>query len=194
MPIMSKVVSRTLLCLIAIFVMAGSLFAKEAPPEGLTISTGERLVFQRKKLFLVKGERIKALNIPLWFRRKLFQSSDVVFPESSSRHTDGRDVFLVVTEVSSSPNPNGYCGAGSEDELYALELKDGIGRVIFSKKVSSCLDDVNLSEDGVNSPFNSIKWTGDTDEFSISWEKDQAGKRRIRYYRIKNGAFMEFDK
>lgn len=155
------------------------------------ISSGEKIVSEDGGIFIFDTTTRRKIELPSHLKRALSTSSEIVFPEAASRRLDGKDVFLIVARIPSSTSPNGYCGAGSEDELYAVELNAIVGKIVFSKKVSSCLDNIDLRDDGINSPFESIKWVDSPVGISISWEKDKEGRESVHLYRKIKGGFKE---
>lgn len=179
---------------VAFLMVADLSYAKTSLPDSVTISTGESVIFENGRVFITRSSDKHMIELPTLLNRALRDSDEVVFPEAMSRRVDGKDVILIIVVTASSPNPVGYCGAGLEANLYAVELRGTAGKVIFYKKVGSCLDSINMNDNGVDSRFKAIKWVNDSADVSISWARDEAGQARIHIYRINHGKFEESSK
>lgn len=191
MPIILKAANKVPIYCATFLMLINIASAQEKSPMEVMISSGEKIVSEDRGVFISDTTTRRKIELPSHLKRALSTSSEIVFPEAVSRRLDGKDVFLIVVRVPSSTSPNGYCGAGSEDELYAVELNGIVGKIVFSKKVNSCLDNIDLSNDGINSSFESIKWVNNPVGISISWSKDQEGKESVRLYRRIKGGFKE---
>ncbi|MDR5854471.1 hypothetical protein P9239_11645 [Caballeronia sp. LZ062] len=192
MPTMLKAVSD-LLCLFAVAVLANDSSAAQQLPGSVMLSDGAKVTISDGKAIVAAPGDKRNLKLSLSFQRALQTSTDIVFPESSSRRLDGHDVILVVLKFASSSWPLSYCGAGTEDELYVLEKDGRTAKIGLSTKVSSCLDNIELEDNGADSPYASIRWVGTPASVSVSWARDWEGAKRTRLYKMTNGHFVESD-
>jgi hypothetical protein len=132
-----------------------------------------------------------AVSIDRSVRDSLRTASSVVFPEGRALHIDDSDYFMLVVNRPSATNPQGYCGAGEEGNLYVLKLKQNVANVALSLRLQSCLQNVELASDGVQSPYKSIKWTSSPPGVRIDWENDGKGQAVTKTYRLQGSVFVE---
>ncbi|MEQ5840339.1 hypothetical protein N0A02_12965 [Paraburkholderia acidicola] len=166
--------------------------AEEAPPGAVELS--ERRLFQQRahRLYEVDAAQHSAqpVQVPATFKHSLASASSIVFPVSHSKMIDGKEYVLVVVNQASSLNPSGFCGVGEEGTLYVLRLHDLTASPRFSLPVQSCLNTIDLSSDGVKSPYSAISWSESPVGVRVSWQHDSKGNEVVRTFRYENGKFV----
>lgn len=151
-------------------------FRSTAFHDGRTVAlVGSRLV--------VKAHDVvpSAVHIDRSVRDRLRSASSVEFPEGEALRSGGGDYFMVVINRPSAVNPQGYCGSGEEGNLYVLRLRQNTANVALSVRLQSCLQDVELASDGVQSSYKPIA--------SDAWaarHKNLLGERRDRTCRCQD--------
>jgi hypothetical protein len=134
---------------------------------------------------------IHHIRVPNALQRAIATSSDIIFPESQSLLIDGKEYLLLVINYPSSRASTGYCGAGNEGKLYALQIASKAAEVIFSQLVQSCLKNIELADGGVISPFSSVSWSNAPVGIRIAWMSDPTGQNVARVYKYSHGQFVE---
>ncbi|VXB95888.1 conserved exported hypothetical protein [Burkholderia sp. 8Y] len=190
MRIMLKEASKSL-CLVAAVALAHDSFGAQQSPASVMVSDGKRLTVSDGRVVVAAPGDKRILKLPPSLQRALRTSAEIVFPEALSRRMGGRDFILVVLKSPSSNSPGSYCGAGTEDELYVLDIDGRTAKIGLSAKVSSCLDNIELEDNGVDSPYSSIRWVGSPAGVSVSWARDRKGVKRTGLYKMANGRFVE---
>jgi hypothetical protein len=168
-------------------------FAEIPAPTEVDLASGRRVQQKENRLYEVDASKhkISVIQLPPAFKRAIATSSSIAFPEDHSRLIEGKEYFLVVVNQSSSLNPTGYCGAGEEGTLYALELRDGVAVPRFSTLVQSCLKDFDLASDsGMKSGYSAIKWKDSPVGIQIHWDIYGNASDVSSFYRYKDGAFV----
>lgn len=193
MPITSLGIKRLVL-LVALGATSASALAEVPPPTQIDLAGG-RLVQQKdSRLFTVDAEKHKVLpiQVPPALRRALKTSSSIAFPADHSRLIDGNEYILVVVNQSSSSNPTGYCGAGEEGTLYALELHDSAAVPRFALPVQSCLKDLDLASDSnQKSGYLAITWKDAPVGIQVRWDVYGDKSDVSRFYKYQGGQFIE---
>jgi hypothetical protein len=174
-----------------LFLVTTAAFADGGVINEVAISAGRHVDFRYGKLFIIDKSSDRPIRAPAELASALKNSLEIIFPESDSRLLGGKDVILLVTKVPSSKVPNGYCGAGTEDTLHALEIDGDHASSIFSIIVGSCLKNIELISNGVDPPFKSIRWIGDPPRISVSWSSDRSGLQRTHTYAFVQRKFLE---
>ncbi|NTY41444.1 hypothetical protein [Burkholderia diffusa] len=174
--------------------IAASAFAETAAPASVRLSNGRELQQDGKRLVEldVAHHRSKTLQLPTALRRAVASASSIGFPSASSKVVDGKEFILVVANQSSSNNPMGFCGAGEESTLYALQVKGNVASSKYAMPVQSCLHSVSLDTDVNNrSPWLAIEWVENPVGFKITWTNiDDAGPA-TREYRYNGNTFVQ---
>ncbi|KLU22962.1 hypothetical protein EOS_27945 [Caballeronia mineralivorans PML1(12)] len=167
--------------------------AGEQTPTAVELS-GSRL-FQQNAHRLYEANatqhEVRLLRVSAAFKHTLASASSIVFPVSHSQVIDGKEFVLVVVNQASSSNPTGFCGVGEEGTLYVLELHDLTADPRFSLPVQSCLKTIDLSSDGVKSPYSAISWSESPVGLRVSWQQDAKGNEATHTFRYENGKFVE---
>ena len=168
-------------------------FAEMRAPTQVDLASGRRVQQKENRLYEVDASKhtISAIQFPPSFKHAIATSSSIAFPDDHSRLIDGKEYFLVVVNQSSSSNPTGYCGAGEEGTLYALELRDGAAVPRFSTLVKSCLKDFDLASDsGMKSGYLAIKWKDSPVGIQVHWDIYGNASDVSSFYRYEGGAFV----
>jgi hypothetical protein len=190
----TSLVIKQLVLLVALSASVASTFAEVPSPTQINLAGG-RLVQQKdNRLFTVDAARhkVSTIQVPPALKRALKTSSSIAFPVDHSRLIDGNEYVLVVVNQSSSSNPTGFCGAGEEGTLYALELHDGEAVPRFSLPVQSCLKDLDLASDSnQKSGYLAITWTDTPVGIQIRWDIYGDKSDVSRLYKYQNGQFIE---
>jgi hypothetical protein len=185
---------KQLVLLVALGAMSASTLAEVPSPTQIDLKGG-RLVQQKdNRLFTVDAEKRKVLpiQVPPALRRAIKTSSSIAFPADHSRLIDGNEYILVVVNQSSSSNPMGYCGAGEEGTLYALELHDGTAVPRFTLPVQSCLKDLDLASDSnQKSGYLAITWKDDPVGIQVRWDVYGDKSDVSRFFKYQDGQFIE---
>ncbi|WP_174363056.1 hypothetical protein [uncultured Caballeronia sp.] len=181
--------------LFAIFIAGvnSPVIAMQPLPASVEISDGRTVTVRDNHLYIREKDAstFHAMHLPKSLRHKLENASAFNFPESQSLRVDGKDYFLVIIDHSSGQAPAAYCGAGNEGELYALRISGKLVTVSFSKLVASCLKNIELSSDGMASPYRSVAWNKMPVGIRVSWASDASGKNVTRFFRFNHGEFVE---
>ncbi|CAN7759264.1 hypothetical protein LJR034_007153 [Caballeronia sp. LjRoot34] len=169
------------------------LIAMQPLPVSVEISDGRIVTVRENHLYVQEQDaRISyTIQLPNTLRHELASASGVAFPESHSLLVDGNEYILFIVDHSSGQPPEGYCGAGNEGELYALQITGTLAKVKFSKLVQSCLKNIELSSDGTTSPYRSVAWNKTPVGISIAWMSDSFGRTITRLYQLNHGQFNE---
>ncbi|MBN3732598.1 hypothetical protein [Burkholderia sp. Tr-20390] len=195
MSIISSVI-KWCACTAAI-VIAVNAFAETDAPTSVRLSNGLELQQDGKRLVEVDiaHHRSATVQLPTVLRRAVASASSIGFPSASTKVVDGKELVLVVVNQSSSNNPMGYCGAGEESTLYALQIKGNVATSKYSMPVQSCLHSVSLDTDVNNrSPWLAIEWLDDPLGFKVTWTNiDDAGPA-TREYRYNGSTFVQSKK
>jgi hypothetical protein len=167
--------------------------AEEQPPTAVELSGGRLFQQNAHRLYEVNAAQhtVRPLRVSGMFKHSLVSASSIVFPASHSRLIDGKEYVLVVVNQASSSNPTGFCGGGEEGTLYVLELHDVTADLRFALPVQSCLKTIDLSSDGVKSPYSAISWSDSPIGVRVSWQQDEKGNEATRMFRYENGTFAE---
>ncbi|CAE6934651.1 hypothetical protein [Paraburkholderia domus] len=168
-------------------------FAEMPAPTQVDLARGRRVQQKENRLYEVDASKhkVSVIQLPPAFKRAVATSSSIAFPDDHSRLIEGKEYFLVVVNQSSSSNPTGYCGAGEEGTLYALELRDGAAVPRFSTLVQSCLKDFDLASDsGVKSGYLAIKWKNSPVGIQVHWDIYGNASDVNSFYRYEGGAFV----
>jgi hypothetical protein len=184
---------KPLMLIAAIGAMTTLARAEEQTPTAVKLSGGRLFQQSAHRLYEVNATQrdIRPVQIPAGFKHLLANASSIVFPVSHSETIDGREYVLVVVNQASSSNPTGFCGTGEEGTLYILELRGFTAEPRFSLLVQSCLKTIDLSSDGVKSPYSAISWSESPIGVRVSWETDASGNEATRVFRYQNGKFVE---
>ena len=168
-------------------------FAELPAPTQVELASGRRVQQKDNRLYEIDAgkQKVSLLELPPALKRAIATSSSVAFPDDHSRLIEGKEYFLMVVNQSSSSNPAGYCGAGEEGTLYALELRDGAAMPRFSTLVQSCLKDFDLASDsGMKSGYLAIKWKDSPIGVQVHWDIYGNASDVSRFYRYERGAFV----
>ncbi|KEZ01522.1 hypothetical protein GQ57_34535 [Burkholderia sp. MSh2] len=135
------------------------------------------------------------MKLPTALRRAVSSASSIGFPSADSKVVDGKEIVLVVVSQSSSNNPTGYCGAGEESTLYALQIDGNAAVPRYSMPVQSCLHTVSLDTYVNNrSPWLAIEWLDDPLGFKINWSFIDETAHVTRQYRYNGSTFVQSKK
>ncbi|WDD91085.1 hypothetical protein Bsp3421_000979 [Burkholderia sp. FERM BP-3421] len=189
----TSLVTKFFACIAAI-AMAASVFADTEAPTSVHLSNGRELQQDGKRIVEVDGarHRTSAVQLPTTLRRAVTSASSIGFPSATSKVLEGKEFVLVVVNQSSSNHPMGFCGAGEEGTLYALQIKDSVAVSAYSMVVQSCLHSVSLDTDVNNrSPYLAIEWLDDSAGFKISWTNIDDSGPATREYRYNGNTFVE---
>jgi hypothetical protein len=93
MQIILIAMCKPFICLVAFLMVAGLPYARTSLPDSVTISTGESVIFEKGRVFITRSSDKHMIELPALLRRALRNSDEVVFPEATSRHVDGKDVI-----------------------------------------------------------------------------------------------------
>lgn len=168
-------------------------FADIPAPTQVDLVGGRRVQQKEHQIYELDATRhkVSVIQLPDALKRAFATSSSIAFPDSHSRLIAGKEYFLVVVNQSSSLNPTGYCGAGEEGKLYALELHDGFAMPRFSALVQSCLKDIYLaSESGMKSGYLAITWNDSPEGIQVHWDIYGDVGDVTRFYPYENGRFV----
>lgn len=180
--------------LVTLSVSSASVLAKIPSPTQIDLEAG-RLVQQKDNhLFTVDAGKHKVLpvQVPPVLSRALKTASSIGFPADHSRLIDGKEYILVVVNQSSSPNPSGYCGAGEEGTLYALELRGSSAVPRLALPVQSCLKDLDLASDSnQKSEYLAISWKDAPVGIQVRWDVYGDKSDVSRFYQYQDGQFKE---
>lgn len=167
--------------------------AEDPPPPAVELSGGRLFQQNAHRLYETNAiqHKIQPVQVPVTLKHSLASASSIVFPVSHSKMIDGQEYVLVVVNHASSSNPSGFCGVGEEGTLYVLQLHDSAAEPRFSLPVQSCLNTIDLSSDGVKSPYAAISWSESPVGVRVSWQQDAKGNEVARTFRYENGKFME---
>jgi hypothetical protein len=186
--------TKRLAFFVALCVTGASALAEVPSPTQIELKGG-RLVQQKdNRLFMVDAAKHKVLpiKVPPALKRALKTSSSIAFPADHSRLIEGSEYILVVVNQASSSNPMGYCGAGEEGTLYALELHDSAAAPHFSLPVQSCLKDLDLASDSnQKSGYLAITWKDAPIGIQVRWDIYGKASDVSRFYRYQDGQFVE---
>ncbi|WP_202755643.1 hypothetical protein [Burkholderia cenocepacia] len=192
MSIISSVIKRFVIGFTV--VGAVSAFADEQAPTSVRLSSGHQ--FQQtedgKRLIEVDAARHRTITVklPTAFRRAVASSSGIGFPSATSKVVDGKEFVLVVVSQSSSNQPMGFCGAGDESTLYALQVNGNAAAPVYSMPVQSCLHSVSLDDNGgYRSPWLAIEWIENPFGFKITWTNIDDAGNATREYRYNGNTF-----
>lgn len=188
---------RTTIKRVAVIAAIGTMttlaIAEETPPTVVELSGGRLFQQSAHRLYEVNAaqHKVRPLRVPATFKHSLTSASSIVFPVSRSKMIDGKEYVLVVVNQASSANPTGFCGVGEEGTLYVLDLHDLTADPRFSLPVQSCLKTIDLSSDGMKSPYSAIAWSESPIGVQVSWELDAKGNKATRTFRYESGKFVE---
>ncbi|HDR9341433.1 hypothetical protein LGN13_02830 [Burkholderia multivorans] len=173
---------------------AANAFADEKAPTSIQLSNGRQLqqTEDGKRLIEVDAahHRTITVKLPTAFRRTVASSSGIGFPSATSKVVDGKELVLVVVSQSSSNKPMGFCGAGEESTLYALEVHGSAAAPVYSMPVQSCLHSVSLNDNGgYRSPWLAIEWIDNPLGFKITWTNIDDAGNATREYRYNGSTF-----
>lgn len=190
-----QIIVRATSVLAVLSVCAANVFAAPsliAPFTSTSLDGGRLITLTGNRLIVKARNRAQhAVSIDQSVRDNLRAASSVVFPEGKALHVDDTDYFMVVVNQPSATNPQGYCGAGEECNLYVLKLKQNAAIVALSLRLQSCLQNVELASDGVQSPYKSVKWTLSPPGVRINWEDNGKGQAVSKTYRLHGSSFIE---
>jgi hypothetical protein len=176
-------------------VCAANVFAAPsliAPFTSSSLDDGRLITISESRLVVEARDRAQStISIDRSVRDGLRVASSIVFPESRALHAGSSDYFMVAVNRPSAANPQGYCGAGEEGNLYVLKLKQNTANVALSLRLQSCLHNVELASDGAQSPYKSIKWTSNPPGVRIDWVNNGKGQAVTKTYRLQGSAFIE---
>ncbi|AXK61577.1 hypothetical protein [Burkholderia sp. IDO3] len=178
----------------ATIAVAASAFADTDAPASVRLSSGHELQQDGKRLVEIDAahHRTSTVRLPTALRRAVASASSIGFPSASSKVIDGKEFVLVVVNQSSSDNPMGYCGAGEEGTLYALQVSGNVATSRYAMPVQSCLNDISLDTDVNNrSPYGAIAWRDDPPGFGIAWTYIGHAGPATREYRYDGATFVE---
>lgn len=195
MSIISSVIKY---CVISVAIAgAVNAFAETEAPTSVRLSNGWELQQDGKRLVEVDAthHRSSTVQLPTVLRRAVASASSIGFPSANSKVVDGKEFVLVVVNQSSSNNPMGFCGAGEESTLFALQVKGNVATSRYSMPVQSCLHSVSLDTDVNNrSPWLAIEWLDNPLGFKVTWTNiDDAGPA-AREYRYNGSTFTQTKK
>lgn len=196
MRIISLEIKR-LLFAVVLGVASSIAFAKVSSPTEIHLSGGRLLQQKGNLLFTVDAKNRKVLPIRMQpaLKQALKTSSSIAFPSDHSRLIDGGEYILVVVNQPSSSNPTGYCGAGEEGMLYALELHESKAVSHLSLPVQSCLKDIELASDSnQKSGYLSITWEEAPVGIRVRWDIYGDESDVSRFYEYKDGRFIDVAK
>nr|WP_175803153.1 hypothetical protein [Burkholderia anthina] len=192
---MSVTSSLTTWCVCAAaLAITASAFADTDAPASVRLSNGHALQQDGKRLVEVDAahRRTTTVRLPIALRRAVASASSIGFPSASSKVIDGKEFVLVLVNQSSSDNPMGYCGAGEEGTLYALQVSGNVATSRYAMPVHSCLNDISLDTDVNNrSPYGAIEWRDDPPGFRIAWTYIGHAGPATREYRYDGTTFVE---
>lgn len=194
--IISLAIKRLLLFII-LGVINSIAFAKVFSPTEIYLGDGRLVQQDGNLLFTVdaKKRKILPIKVPLALKQALKTSSSIAFPSDHSRLIDGKEYILVVVNQPSSSNPTGYCGAGEEGMLYALELHESTAVPHFSLPVQSCLKDMDLASDSnQKSGYLAITWQETPIGIQVRWDIYGNESDVSRFYKYQDGRFVEVNK
>jgi hypothetical protein len=180
--------------LVALGVGSASALAKVPPPAQIDLEGGRLVQQKENRLFTVDAGKHKILpiQVPTALSRALKTSSSIGFPADHSRLIDGKEYILIVVNQSSSTNPSGYCGAGEEGTLYALELHGSSAVPRFALQVQSCLKDLELASDSnQKSEYLAISWKEAPVGIQVRWDIYGDKSDVSRFYKYQGGQFIE---
>ena len=148
-----------------------------------------RVVIRDKRLYIRNSARSgeTAMRIPDSLRQAMDQSAELLFASARSMKTDGREyILLIIGQLSAPYNKMGYCGAGMEYNLHAIDIAPKIAKPGFEKLVDSCIYSLNLAG---NHP---VSFQRNPAAIIIKWEYD-SGKNggATETYRDVNGKFVK---
>lgn len=181
----------------ATLAIAASAFADTGTPASVRLSSGRELQQDGKRLVETDAGQHHAttVRLPAALRRAVASASSIGFPSADSKIVDGKEFVLVVVNQSSSDNPMGYCGAGEEGTLYALQVNGNGATSRYAMPVQSCLHNVSLDTDGENrSPYRAIEWLDHPPGFRIAWTFIGDAGPTTREYRYNGTTFVEHAK
>lgn len=193
-----SIISSVIKCCVVAVAVAGAVnaFADEQAPASVQLSNGLRFqpTEDGKRLIEVDAahHRTITVKLPTAFRRTVASSSGIGFPSATSKVVDGKELVLVVVSQSSSNKPMGFCGAGDESTLYALQVNGNAAVPVYSMPVQSCLHSVSLDDNGgYRSPWHAIEWVENPFGFKITWTNIDDAGNATREYRYNGSTFVQ---
>lgn len=111
---------------------------------------GDVLIVTGAEVSLRTRESTRTVAAPQDLSRQLSRARERFFVGTSgSPMTGATYVVLVVQTPSTNTRATGYCGAGTEDTLYVLELRRSPLRLIPRDRLllQSCVDSLSLADD-----------------------------------------------
>ncbi|KAG0184242.1 hypothetical protein DFQ28_011522 [Apophysomyces sp. BC1034] len=137
------------------------------------------------------GRQQTALRMPTSLSEALRNSSSIMFPTTHSKVIDGDEYALMVVNHRSNRHPNNDCSAGEEGVLYALRLRDGIAKPVFSLTIQSCVKDIHLDRSsGRPSRYAGISWTINPVGIQINWSYQEDWIPTTRQFCYCDGEFI----
>jgi hypothetical protein len=190
MPIMSQIIRSTLVA--GAFFAACELSMAATPrPPSVELSSQRIISADAQELDITDHGKPIRIKVPSIFGKAISKSSEIVFPESNSLVIDGREFVLVIVGEPSNSQPTGYCGAGIESKLYALQIDGKSASVAFEKLVQSCLKNIDLASDGVVPAYRSVSWNAHPTGIRVRWMNDENGHEATRVFQYRRGRFVE---
>lgn len=191
MPIMSQII-RSILAAGTFFAACESSMAATPLPPSVALSS-QRVISANSHELDITDDRGTPIRIRVRSKlgKAISNSAEIVFPESNSLLTDGREFVLVIVGEPSSSHPTGYCGAGIESKLYALQIDGESASVAFEKLVQSCLKNIDLTSDGVVPAYRSVSWSTHPTGIRVRWMNDENGNEATRVFQYRRGQFVE---
>ncbi|TDV04567.1 hypothetical protein C7408_1338 [Paraburkholderia caballeronis] len=191
MPIMSQVI-RTFCVVAAFFATYQSSMAETPLPSSVELNSHRTISANARELEIADGHRKRVkIRVPARLGKAMSDSSEIVFPESNSLVIDGREFFLVIVGAPSTRQPMGYCGAGTESKLYALQIDGANASIAFEKLIQSCLKNIDLASDGVAPAYRSISWSVHPAGIRVRWMSDEKDHEVSRIFQYRHGQFVE---
>lgn len=185
---------RQIACMTAFAVMGAAALAKVPSPTRIALEGGRLVQHEGKRLSTVDPAtgNVSVIQLPAALNRAFTNSSSIGFPSDRSRLIEGNEYILIVVNQASSSNPSGYCGAGEEGTLYALELRDSAAVPRLALPVQSCLKDFDLATDSnQRSEYLAISWQDEPIGIHVHWDVYGDQSDVSRFYRYEAGQFVQ---